>query len=78
MTGRNDAATRNGGASFEAGPTSNRLLSADDLADRWQVPRSQVYRLAREGRVPAVWIGRYVRFRRAEVEAFEQAGGVSP
>lgn len=61
-----------------AAPLSNRLLTPVELADRWGVPKSQVYRLAREGRVPAVWIGRYVRFRPAEVEAFEAAGGVSP
>jgi predicted DNA-binding transcriptional regulator AlpA len=37
---------------------SARLLTADELAAVWQVPRAQVYRLAREGRLPAVRIGR--------------------
>ena len=68
MTAPGRAAPPNGTAPFEGSHTSNALMTADDLAERWQVPRSQVYRLAREGRVPAVWIGRYVRFRPAEVD----------
>lgn len=55
---------------------ATRLLTADDLATRWQVPRSHVYRLAREGKLPVVQLGRYRRFRPAEIEAFEVAGGV--
>lgn len=50
---------------------SARLLTADDLAERWQVKKSQVYRLAREGRIPAVQIGRYYRFRLPTIEAWE-------
>jgi excisionase family DNA binding protein len=37
----------------------------------WQVPKSQVYRLAREGRIPTVAIGRYYRFRLDAIEAWE-------
>jgi excisionase family DNA binding protein len=48
-----------------------RLLTAKELADRWQVSKAQVYRLAREGRIPAVPIGRYYRFRIAAIEAWE-------
>ena len=53
-----------------------RLLTAEELASRWQVPVSQVYRLARAGKLPVVRLGRYVRFRLADVEEFEAAGGV--
>jgi hypothetical protein len=28
-----------------------RLLTAEDLAARWQVPASQIYRLTRAGRI---------------------------
>jgi excisionase family DNA binding protein len=49
----------------------SRLLTADQLAERWQVPKSQVYRLAREGRIPTVEIGRYYRFRLDAIEAWE-------
>ena len=48
-----------------------RLLTAEQLADRWQVSKAQVYRLARESRIPAVAIGRYYRFREAAIEAWE-------
>lgn len=54
---------------------SARLLTADDVAARWQVPRSHVYRLAREGKVPVVELGRYKRFAEAAVEDFESTGG---
>lgn len=53
----------------------NRLLTADEVAERWQVPKSQVYRLARDGKVPAVSIGRYYRFRLAAIETWETNGG---
>ena len=48
-----------------------RLLTADQLAERWQIPTSHVYRLAREGRIPVVELGRYRRFNPAAIEAFE-------
>lgn len=48
-----------------------QLLTAEQLAERWQVPRSHVYRLAREKRIPCVALGRYRRFSLAAVEAYE-------
>jgi excisionase family DNA binding protein len=51
---------------------ASRLLTADELADRWQVSKAHVYRLAREGRVPTVPIGRYYRFRVTSIESWEQ------
>lgn len=48
------------------------LLTADDLATRWQVTRAHVYRLAREGVIPTVRVGRYFRFRLEAIEAWEQ------
>lgn len=50
---------------------SGQLLTADQLAERWQVPKSHVYRLTREGEVPAVKLGRYYRYRLDAIEAFE-------
>jgi len=50
---------------------SAQLLTAEQLAARWQVPVSQVYRLTRDGRVPAVSLGRYYRYRLEAVEAWE-------
>lgn len=67
-------------AGVQAGHTSNatsRLLTAEDVADRWQVPKAQVYRLARDGRLEAVRIGRYYRFRLEVLMAFELNGGAA-
>lgn len=51
---------------------STCLLTAEQLAERWQVPKTQIYRLARTGRVPVVRIGRYCRFRVESVKAWER------
>jgi excisionase family DNA binding protein len=58
-----------------ATPNGRRLMTAGQLADRWQVPKAQVYRLTREGKLPTVKIGRYYRYQAAAIEAFEAAGG---
>jgi excisionase family DNA binding protein len=50
---------------------SVRLLTAEELAERWQVRPSHVYRLTRDGAVPAVRLGRYYRYRLDAVERFE-------
>jgi excisionase family DNA binding protein len=57
-------------------PASNRLLDADDLAERWGFSRAAIYRLVRDQKVPAVKFGRHVRFSPAAIEAFEAKGGV--
>jgi len=53
------------------------LLTAEQLAARWNVPKAHVYRLAREGRLPTVQLGRYRRWKLDQVEDFERAGGTS-
>jgi excisionase family DNA binding protein len=55
--------------------TASRLLTADQLAERWQVPKAHVYRLTRTGRLPTVKLGSYCRYNLAAVEQFESAGG---
>jgi excisionase family DNA binding protein len=55
--------------------SSAQLLTAEDLAERWQVPTSHVYRLTRSGALPVVRLGRYYRYALAKVEAFEASGG---
>lgn len=53
---------------------ADRLLTAGELAERWQLKSAQsVYRLAREGLIPCVPIGRYYRFRLSSIEAWEAA-----
>jgi excisionase family DNA binding protein len=46
------------------------LLTADDVAERLGVPRSWVYRAAREGDLPSVRCGRYRRFDEADVASW--------
>lgn len=50
---------------------TGQLLTAEQLAERWQIPTSQVYRLTREDRIPSVKLGRYYRYSPAAIEAFE-------
>jgi len=58
-----------------SGATASRLLTAGDLAERWQVQKAHVYRLTRSGQLPTVKLGRYCRYELGAVEAFETAGG---
>jgi excisionase family DNA binding protein len=44
------------------------LLDADGAAGLLSVPRSWVAEAAREGKIPAVRLGHYVRFRRVDLE----------
>lgn len=52
------------------------LLTAEQVAERLSVEPSWVYRAAREKKLPSVKVGRYVRFRGHEVQAFIDQGGV--
>jgi excisionase family DNA binding protein len=58
--------------------SAHQLLTADQLARRWQVPKSHVYRLTREGAIPTVKLGRYYRYRLDAIEAFEVGRGDRP
>ncbi len=55
-----------------------RLLTAEEVAERWAVPRAHVYRMAREGLLPTVQLGRYKRWRVDALEDFERRGGSTP
>lgn len=52
---------------------ATRLLTAAQVAERWQVRTKQVYALVNRGDVPCIRIGRYRRFRLEAVEAWERA-----
>lgn len=54
---------------------SAQLLTAEQLAERWQVKESHVYRLTRAGEIPAVRLGRYYRYRLDAIERFECGEG---
>ncbi len=57
---------------------TGQLLTADQLAERWQVPASQVYALTRRGEIPVVKLGRYYRYRLDAIEQFENSFNTEP
>lgn len=52
-----------------AGPAPGRLLTAREVQERLQVDATTIYRMAADGRLPAVKVGRQWRFPREAVEA---------
>lgn len=57
--------------------TASHLLTADQLAERWQVTKRHVWYLTREGKLPTVKLGgRNYRYRLDAIEAFEVGGGL--
>jgi excisionase family DNA binding protein len=56
---------------------SERLLLAKEVAERLAVPESWVREATRDGRLPHLALGRYRRYRWAEIEAWleEQRSG---
>jgi Helix-turn-helix domain len=51
----------------------SRLLTAEELAEQWQVPVTWVYAKTRRGEIPKVPLpGRYYRYRLDVIEAFER------
>jgi excisionase family DNA binding protein len=55
---------------------SGRLLTAEEVAELLSVPRTWVYRAARDGALPSVRCGRYRRFDVSDVDRWisEQKG----
>jgi hypothetical protein len=51
---------------------SGQLLTAEDLADRWQVKVGWIYSKTRSGEIPKAPLpGRYYRYRLDVIERFE-------
>lgn len=73
--GRAEALTTPGRSSSQL--TAARLLTAEQLAARWQVSKQHVWRLTRSGQLPTVRLGKYCRYRVEDVEAWEREGGTA-
>jgi excisionase family DNA binding protein len=60
----------------------DRLLTAEEIAERLGMKTQWVWAQARAGRIPHVRLGRYRRFRESAVEAWlrelETGGGATP
>jgi len=54
-------------------PDGFKLLTAEEVAEMLSVPERWVRDASREGRLPRVQLGRYVRFRREAVVAWMEA-----
>jgi excisionase family DNA binding protein len=52
-----------------------QLLTVDKLSERWEVPKSWIYRKVRENGnpLPKIKLGKYLRFNLEEVEKWMQA-----
>jgi excisionase family DNA binding protein len=67
---------RGGDRAQDSGSQSNcALLTVAEVAELLRVPKSWVY--GHLERLPTVRLGRYVRFRRAEIEMFLRGEGIA-
>jgi excisionase family DNA binding protein len=57
---------------------TDRLLPMPAVAELLAIPTSYAYELARQGRLPAVRLGKYVRVRVSDIEAWLLAHGQDP
>jgi excisionase family DNA binding protein len=62
------SASRNSEHNCAGARDAEKLLMADELAERLGVPESWVRSEQRAGRIPSVRLGKYVRFRLSDVE----------
>ena len=46
------------------------ILTVDEISDYLKIPRSTIYKLVREGKIPAQKIGRHWRFRKEAVDSW--------
>lgn len=55
----------------------NRLLTATELSGATGIPKSRVFQLAREGKLPCIRLGRAMRFDPEAVHHWLAAGGTA-
>jgi excisionase family DNA binding protein len=44
------------------------ILTVDEISEYLKIPRSTIYKLVREGKIPAQKIGRHWRFRKEAID----------
>lgn len=57
---------------------TDQFLTVQALADQLAIAPLTVYRLVKYGKIPAIRIGRSIRFRPAEIDAFLNTVRVGP
>lgn len=55
--------------------TENSVLTVSELADYLKVPKSTIYKLAQEERLPGQKVGRHWRFRREAIDKWLEETG---
>ena len=45
-----------------------QVMTVDEVAEYLRIPRSSLYKLAQEGRIPCQKVGRHWRFRREAID----------
>ncbi len=50
----------------ENGPGA--ILTVDEISDYLKIPKSTIYKLVREGKIPAQKVGRHWRFRKEAID----------
>jgi excisionase family DNA binding protein len=55
--------------------TAARVIRAPAVAERYDLSLDRVYELAREGRIPAIRLGKQLRFSLEQLAKWEAAGG---
>ena len=51
------------------------FMTVEDVAELLRINKSTVYRMAKEGRLPATRVGRQWRFRQSSLERYLDGGG---
>lgn len=63
-------------ATTMAASLTDAILTIDDLVAYLKLPKSTVYKLAQEGKIPGKKVGKHWRFRRSTINCWlDQRGG---
>lgn len=53
------------------------VMTIEELSDYLKIPRSTLYKLAQEGKVPCQKVGRHWRFRKEAIDRWLEQGGAN-
>jgi len=53
------------------------ILTIDELAEYLKIPKSTLYKLAQDGRIPGQKVGRHWRFRRDVIDRWLEQGPIA-
>ena len=71
--GRQSPVPGGGAAQVMQRRTEGRLLTVTEVADLLRINKSTVYRMAKQGRLPATRVGRQWRFRKSVLDSLLEA-----